>query len=332
MKDWHKLKPEMFEKQPYYRPGCDTYVTLHSNKENALNARKLALCLILALCPLNAWAETAVPAQADWVAARQSVTTADGLTLTYVEAGNPDGPPLLLLHGYTDNSRSWSLLAPLLADRRLIMVDLRGHGGSAAPVCCYGPDSLAHDVDSFIQAIDLPRADVMGHSLGSIAAMSLAAWYPERVNHLVLVSTALSMPAAPTEWLWANVPGLPDTIDPQSQFMLDWYWNPNPVSADFIDRERAESAATPRQTWMGVLRGLSAMDLTKVAPMVQAPTLILWGDQDGFFDATSQEAVKAAFPKAGYEAFPGFGHNMFWEVPDQVAAKVAAFLDVSTAE
>jgi pimeloyl-ACP methyl ester carboxylesterase len=75
------------------------------------------------------------------------------------------------------------------------------------------------------------------------------------------------------------------------------------------------------------LRGLSAMDLTKVAPMVQAPTMILWGDQDGFFDAASQDAVKAAFPSATYESFTGFGHNMFWEVPDQVAAKVVPFLE-----
>lgn len=109
------------------------------------------------------------------MAARQSVTTPDGLAMTYVEAGNPDGPPLLLLHGYTDNSRSWSLLAPLLADHRLIMLDLRGHGGSQAPACCYGPDSLAHDVDGFMQAINLPRADVMGHSMGSVTAMTLAA-------------------------------------------------------------------------------------------------------------------------------------------------------------
>ncbi len=288
---------------------------------------QLALCLLLTLTPLPALAETPVPAQADWVAARKFATTSDGLTLSYVEAGNPDGPPLVLLHGYSDNSRSWSLLAPLLVDRRLIMLDLRGHGGSAAPACCYGPDSLAHDVDGFMQAIDLATADVMGHSLGSVTAVALAAWYPDRVNHLVLVSTALAMPAAPTEWLWANVPGLPDTIDPQSQFMLDWYWNPNPVPADFIDRERGESAATPRQAWIGVLRGLSAMDLTKVAPMVQAPTMILWGDQDGFFDAASQDAVKAAFPSATYESFTGFGHNMFWEVPDQVAAKVVPFLE-----
>ncbi|MBK6466702.1 MAG: alpha/beta fold hydrolase [Rhodobacter sp.] len=109
---------------------------------------QLALCLLLALTPLPALAETPVPAQADWVAARKFATTSDGLTLSYVEAGNPNGPPLVLLHGYSDNSRSWSLLAPLLVDRRLIMLDLRGHGGSAAPACCYGPDSLARSQPS----------------------------------------------------------------------------------------------------------------------------------------------------------------------------------------
>ncbi|MBL9052413.1 MAG: hypothetical protein JNN02_01680, partial [Tabrizicola sp.] len=84
----------------------------------------LALCLF----PLVALAE--VPSQETWVEARQTLTTADGLAMTYVEAGDPAGPATILLHGYTDNSRSWSLLAPLLSDRRLIMLDLRGHGGS----------------------------------------------------------------------------------------------------------------------------------------------------------------------------------------------------------
>lgn len=281
----------------------------------------LALCLI----PFAALAE--LPSQETWPSARQSLTTADGLAMTYVEAGDPAGPPTLLLHGYTDNSRSWSLLAPHLADRRLIMLDLRGHGGTAAPACCYGPDSLAHDVALAMDALGLTSADVIGHSMGSVTAATLAAWHPEKVRRLVLISTAVEMPAAATDWLWSNVPGLPDTIDPQSQFMLDWYWNPNPVPAEFIDRERAESAATPRAAWMGVLQGLTAMDLGKVAPRVTQPVLILWGDQDGFFDAASQDAVRVAYPKAEYQAYPGFGHNMFWEIPDQVAARILPFLD-----
>jgi pimeloyl-ACP methyl ester carboxylesterase len=281
-----------------------------------------------ALAPVTGLAQTAVPAQADWAAARQEVTTADGQRLSYVEVAAGDGPPLILLHGYTDNSRSWSLLMPHLGDRRLIALDLRGHGGSAAPACCYGIDALTHDLAGFMDAKGIDRADLVGHSLGSIAAAVFAAQHPGRVDRLVLVSTALAMPPAPTEWLWANVPGLPDTIDPDSQFMRDWYWNPNPVPADFLDRERVESAATPRQVWMGVLTALTLTDWTLYAPRIAAPVLILWGDQDSLFDAASQAAVKAALPGAAYQDYPGFGHNMFWETPETVGARIAAFLSL----
>ena len=288
--------------------------------------RSLLICSVLALSALPALADTSLPDQEGWVAARKSVTTEGGQMLTYVEAGPSEGQPVILLHGYTDNSRSWSLLAPHLEGRRLIMVDQRGHGGSAAPVCCYDAGVMANDVAGLMEALDIDKADVVGHSMGSMTAASLAAWHPDMVDQRVLISTVVEMPVAPTEWLWANVPGLPQPIDPNSQFMLDWYYNPNPVPADFVDRERAESAATSHDTWMGVLRALTAMDLGKVAPMVKAPTLILWGDQDGFFDAASQEAVKAAYPAAEYQAYPGYGHNMFWEVPDQVGERLMAFL------
>lgn len=278
----------------------------------------------LSILPPPARAE--LPGQDGWADARQTLTTADGLAMTYVEAGDPAGPVTILLHGYTDNSRSWSLLAPHLTDRRLIMLDLRGHGGTAAPACCYGPDSMAHDVAQAMEALGIAKADVIGHSMGSITAAVLAAWYPDKVGKLVLISTAIEIPAGATDWLWANVPGLPDQIDPNGEFMLAWHWNPNPVPAEFLDRERAEAAATPRQTWLGVLQGLTSTDLGKVATRVTAPMLILWGDQDGFFDAASQDAVRAAYPAAQHETFVGFGHNMFWEVPDQVAAKILPFL------
>lgn len=283
------------------------------------------MALVFCLVASPAQAES-VPSQQDWVKSRQTVTTPDGLAMTYVEIGGGSGTPAILLHGYTDNSRSWSLLAPHLGRRHLYLLDLRGHGGSAAPPCCYGPDALAHDVASFMDAKGIAKADIIGHSLGSVTAATLAAFYPEKVNRLVLISTAVEIPQAPTDWLWANVPGLPETIDPNSQFMLDWYWNPNPVPADFLDRERAESAATAKQTWLGVLRGLSLTDLGKIAPRVTQPVLILWGDKDSLFDAASQTAVKAAYPKARFEAFPGYGHNMFWEVPEKVAATIDAFL------
>lgn len=292
---------------------------------------RLALAFGLGLAALVAAAgpgraEVTIPTQDGWVAARKSVTTPGGLEMTYVEMGSGEGTPLLLLHGYTDNSRSWSLLAPYLGQRRMIALDLRGHGGSEAPQCCYGVDTLADDVAGFMEVMEIDKADVIGHSLGSMTAATLAATHPDKVDQLVLISTAMTLPAGPLEWLQQNVPAQPDPIDPDSQFMKDWYWNPNPVPADFIDRERGESAATPRQTWLGVLDGLAKLDLNDVATKVTAPTLILWGDQDGFFDAASQETVRLAYPGAQYIAFPGHGHNMFWEDPEKVGHDITGFL------
>jgi pimeloyl-ACP methyl ester carboxylesterase len=267
-----------------------------------------------------------LPSQEGWVDSKQSVTLEGGLELTYVEIGPAEGQPVLLLHGYTDNSRSWSLLAPHLGERRLIALDLRGHGSSDAPACCYGIDTLAHDVSGFMDALEIATADVVGHSLGSMAAATLAAYYPEKVDELVLISTAAAMPEEAAGWLWDNVPGLPRPIDPDSQFMLDWYWNPNPVNDDFLARERAESAAAPEATWMGVLRALTLTDWSQMAKRIEAPTLVLWGDQDGFFGAASQEHIRQVLPEAEHVTYEGYGHNMFWEVPEEVGVAISKFL------
>ena len=185
--------------------------------------RRIAIAATLVALAAPALAEIAVPSQADWVAARKTVTTTEGLTFSYVEIGAAEGQPVLLLHGYTDNSRSWSLLAPYLTGRRLIALDLRGHGGSDAPACCYGPDTLAEDVNGVLTALNIDKVDVIGHSLGSITGVTLAAFHPERVDQLVLLSTAVSVPQAGSDWLWDNVPKLVAPIDPNSEFMLAWY-------------------------------------------------------------------------------------------------------------
>ncbi|WP_323009612.1 alpha/beta hydrolase [Paracoccus sp. (in: a-proteobacteria)] len=131
---------------------------------------------------------------------------------------------MVLIHGYTDNSRSWSLLAPELADRHIYAVDLRGHGESAAPECCYTLMDFSHDLERFMVAQEIETADIVGHSLGSMTAALFAAQHPDMVDRLVLISTAATTPEAAGDWLWENVPQLPETLDPDSQFMKDWYW------------------------------------------------------------------------------------------------------------
>jgi pimeloyl-ACP methyl ester carboxylesterase len=282
---------------------------------------------LLAAASVHAAAETIpLPDQAGWADAKKTVTLKSGLKLAYVEAGDTDGPPLLLIHGFTDNSRSWSLLAPHLMKQRLLAIDLRGHGKSDAPDCCYAYQDFAADAAAFLDAMGIARADVMGHSLGSMTAQMMAAQFPEKVGKVVLVSSTTDIGSGPGSWLWDNIMPLQPPIDPESQFMKDWYWNPNPVDEDYITRERHESAAVPIHVWRGVVWSAAITDMAPLAGQVKAPLLVLWGDQDALFDLPHQEKLEKAYPEARFEVFSGAGHNMFWEFPEKSAEIIEKFL------
>ena len=283
------------------------------------------LALLVAAPALGA--DMPVPTQAGWADAKKMVRLANGVSLAYVEMGDTDGKPTLLIHGYTDNSRSWSLIAPYLKDRRLLAIDLRGHGRSDAPQCCYGYADFANDAALFLDAMGIARADVIGHSLGSLTAQLLAAQHPDKVDQLVLISSTTAIGGGPGSWLWDNIMPLQPPIDPNGQFMKDWYANPNPVDDDFLTREREESAAVPIHVWKGVLWGTAINDLTLVAPLVKAPILVLWGEKDGLFDLSHQEKLEKAYPDATFEVFRDGGHNMFWEFPKETAGIIRKYLD-----
>jgi pimeloyl-ACP methyl ester carboxylesterase len=283
---------------------------------------------VLLLGFATAGAEPApVPSQDDWAGAKRRAETGTGVELAYVRMGAEEGQPIVLIHGYSDNSRGWSLVAPHLAERPLIAVDLRGHGKSDAPACCYGPDTMAADIAGLMETLGIARADIVGHSYGAITAGILAATRPDKVDQLVLIGGGLSIAAGPGSWLWDNIRPLEAPIDPGGQFIKDWYWNPNPVDPVFIEHEIAESTAMPMHVWQGVLEGLAMLDWAPLAPAVQAPTLILWGDQDSLFDAASQQRLRDALPGARLETFAGLGHNLHWEQPETAAAAIIGFLN-----
>ena len=200
--------------------------------------------------------ELPIPSQAAWADAKKMVKLPNGLSLAYVEMGDTGGKPTLLIHGYTDNSRSWSLIAPYLKGRHLLAIDLRGHGKSDAPACCYAYTDFANDAALFLDAMGVAKADVIGHSLGSLtgAAAGRAASRQGRPRRADLVHHRRSA-AVRDRGCGTMSPSSPRRSTRNSQFMKDWYANPNPVDEDYITRERTESAATPIHVWIGVLWG-----------------------------------------------------------------------------
>lgn len=115
--------------------------------------------------------------------------TSQRLQLHYVDWGNCGAPPLILLHGGRDHSRSWDWVAERLRhDYRIIAPDLRGHGDSQwSPDGDYSMASLVFDLAELIHQLDLAPIAIVGHSLGGNIATRYTGLYPEKVVRLVTI-------------------------------------------------------------------------------------------------------------------------------------------------
>jgi pimeloyl-ACP methyl ester carboxylesterase len=312
-------------------------------RPTAARCRAWAPVLLLSLLPaLAAAAASTAPAPIDldaFDAMKQSVALPDGETLAYVSMGNPAGTPVVLIHGYTDNARDWVPLIPYLSpELRLIVVDIRGHGRSSKPDCCYTRLDFAYDIKLLLDALHIERADIVGHSLGSIIAQTFAEFWPERTRRLVLISSSGgARPGAPPhkpQFDYATpIRALKEPIDPESQFMIAWWSSPTPVGADFLRRQRRDAAAIPLRVWIAVLdEGLIDTDLQRTLPRLKAPTLLIWGSDDPLMEEDVRTSLREALPQAEVKVFPGLGHNPFWEQPAQCAAVINRFLTAASKE
>ncbi len=249
-----------------------------------------------------------------------------GVTLQVAEAGDPDGQPVLFLHGYTDTWVSWSLVADRLpAGIRAIMVDQRGHGGSDRPACCYAMADLEADAVATLDALGIARATVVGHSMGSFVAQRMAASRPGRVSRLVLVGSGPSSRVAPLVEVEAAVLALADSVP--LAFIREFQVSTihGSVPPGFVDRVVAESALMPLHAWKAAITGLVADSAPKGARIL-APTLIIAGTADLIFPPADAEALRGIVPESFLRMYPGTGHAVHWEHPDRFVADLLAFI------
>src|SRR6266852_3389161 len=131
---------------------------------------------------------------------------ANGLQLHYRHWSPPEPgsalPPILLLHGLASAARIWDLVAPLLAARGYIVtaLDQRGHGESDKPDTGYDFATILADDAAAVQALDIERPVIVGHSWGAMVALEYAVRHPDAVTALVLVDGAANQLALRPGW------------------------------------------------------------------------------------------------------------------------------------
>ncbi len=258
-----------------------------------------------------------------------------GITMAYVEVGPQHGRAVILLHGLTDSSRSWSLamseLHTLRPDLHLFALDQRGQGGSSlpqAPVCrqaperCFEMKDLARDVVAFMDAEGIRRASVVGHSMGSFVAQEVALRYPRRTDRVVLLASSTTGQNNPTlaDYVLGQVEGpwrdslltqgyswpqdayslTPLTADPDAVEWMKTFWDADPVAPlSLVEAIATETASVPLGTWLGETKALLTTDNSRRLRHLKAPTLVLWGAQDPIFYASpDQDSLIAALTKA----------------------------------
>lgn len=262
----------------------------------------------------DGWAE-----QDAW-ADRKQVINADGLEIAYVEILGAE-PALVLVHGFTDTSRSFSLLAPHLAGRRLIMPDLRGHGASPAGKG-FAIADFADDIAGLIRHLQLDRPIVVGHSLGAMVAIALAARHSELIGGLVVMAGTLKPDFTSDHPLVVGVQALRDPISPADPFYDWWHVCRAGVPQPFLAGLAKDASAMPAPRWRAILEEIRRADLTSAAQAVRTPTLIVAGACDPLFGEAHQQALSHCLAGARLVRAEACGHNPHWEDPAFVARAI----------
>ncbi|MEZ4302894.1 MAG: alpha/beta hydrolase [Polyangiaceae bacterium] len=262
---------------------------------------------------------------------KQAISLSTGISMAYLEMGDPAGDPVIFLHGYTDTLRSfYPTVQALLAKSpklHVFVLDQRGHGASsmppaascaAAPEQCFRPIDMAGDVIAFMDQKGISKAAVVGHSMGSFVAQELGLTYPSRVERMVLIGTAARLDNnfvlqefilnEPVQGSWKDgfeAQGLTFPDDVYNLTPLDanagaetwveesWVYDPAADPA-FLADIVPETATTKMGTWIGAARALAQVDNRARLEDLTVPTLILWATQDAFFYDTDEAELRAS--------------------------------------
>ena len=236
---------------------------------------------------------------------------------------------MLLIAGIASDGASWGPLVPLLAGRRLILIDNRGCGQTKVE----GPIEIAEMADDCAALLDhlgLGAVDVVGHSLGGHIALDLAARHPAHVARLVTLTSG-SISAA-SRVLFRDMARLYFTIVPQDWFRLLYQWLFS--EPFFIDEANVAAAAegstsyAHRQSPGDFARQVAAIDRAGVLDLasVRSPTLAVAAELDLLAPAKAVRAMHAGIADVRFTTIAGTAHSIHWERPAETAVVIAGFL------
>ncbi|MES2818399.1 MAG: alpha/beta hydrolase [Pseudomonadota bacterium] len=256
------------------------------------------------------------------------------LNIHYYAGGPRDGETLLLLHGFGANKDNWLRFARHFTGRyRVIALDLPGFGDSSKPDASYDVGTQSERIAAFAQALGVGKLHLVGNSMGGHIAALYAARHPDQVLSVALFDNAGVKSPQPSELfqrLQRDEPN-PLVVKTAEDFprLMNFVFVEPPALPDSLKRHFAEQAMANSAHYERIFTHLVEryIPLEPELPKIQAPTLLLWGDQDRALHVSSIEVMQPLLKNPSVVIMKNCGHVPMIERPEETAAHYQRFLD-----
>ncbi len=263
------------------------------------------------------------------------VTLANGLSTRLIDTGGP-GPAVILVHGLANSIEIWDRVAPRLAQRyRVLAFDLPGFGQADRPEAAYDAAFFVDQLRAFMDLVELPRAHLIGSSLGASLIVRFSEHHLDRIDTVVLAAPGgfgryahplMRLPALP---IIGYQLGRPTRLSNALTIRLAMYDQSNAtreliaLTNTYARRPGSHRAFVGAlQSGVGVFGVKERGSFERLARALDRPALVVWGRQDRVFDCDQGRRAVAILPRGRLALLDQCGHYPQWEQPDAFLSAV----------
>lgn len=251
----------------------------------------------------------------------KQITLSDGITINYDQSGQ--GPAMIIMHGWGCNNSTVKSIADVAAEQHTVYnLDLPGFGASSEPKKVWGVEDYVAMLEEFVAKLGIQSPIILGHSFGGRVGILYSSH--NDVNKLILVDAAGVKPKRSLKYY----------------FKVYTFKTGKWISRFLLGKEKAEkrielqrqkkgsadyAAASPMMR--SILTKTVNQDLKFAMPGINAPTLLIWGENDTATPLRDAKVMEKLIPDSGLVSFAGCGHYSFLDNPYQFAAVLRSFIN-----